>query len=751
MSTSFALIIAISPFMVAMVLIALTQKSAEAQESGNKTKYPDINKPDLDSDCNKKGCVLSWLDCYEAVYQCKKWNKEKPDNITDMPTLDCGTRECTCRDVYRICGRYTRGCNITNDCFLGVYKDRFPICVQQKVECLKKLVECFMVEWIPFLVRSYNPSDGKEYMDSNKCVKKFVECGDQEKECGRTNIKFTKPLSNLRCQLTKDWSENIAEWEYRENYFKSEENAEVFVSRDKTTSNIMLNMELPHQEANFTLVFTKLDPRIDVQVCQPAGSVCADAPGIELEIASIDARLALYVKSDALPSGCRLNIKIISQDFAKCIMQWLSLLNHDFTAVVQKDTHFCPSTTRNLTRVISNELDNTKSDAKDTRKVSQKTATKTVSNTLETGLALEIPKIMSKAGAGYTRTLKTDNMQDVKEDNKIEETSEVTRSFDYKITETLERNYKLKGGMFHHLNQLRITCDKLIGEDEAAEWRSPSTYIGWTGPEEDPPFEDVLAKMEKPVDEKCKLNSEDNEDEEEKEEDGDESAAVAKHYDIILQIAAYTLLLSLWSLMMMFKVENLLNILIWLFFFCCLIATETANPPYKQKSINKIKAYLTTFITDSQLSACVDIVVTDVQAGKNTSGILDEVKNEIMNSLTASQMTVGVQLFNYLNRDFGGLSNFEAIILDPVVVIASNNLMPFYNQTRNKIIEMQASSKGNTAVSKQMFHMFNSFLTLQRTTTILQRVKNDAMTPGNWTLVVQDFGEVIHFDKYNLS
>uniref|UniRef100_A0A915DWQ5 Uncharacterized protein n=1 Tax=Ditylenchus dipsaci TaxID=166011 RepID=A0A915DWQ5_9BILA len=122
-----------------------------------------------------------------------------------------------------------------------------------------------------------------------------------------------------------------------------------------------------------------------------------------------------------------------------------------------------------------------------------------------------------------------------------------------------------------------------------------------------------------------------------------------------------------------------------------------------------------------------------------------------MNSLTASQMTIDVQLFYYLNRDFGGLSNFEAIILDPVIVIASNNLMPFNNQTRNKITTMQASGKGNTAVSKQMFKMFNSFLTLKRTTTILQRVKNDAMTPRNWTLVIQDFSEVIHFNKYNLS
>uniref|UniRef100_A0A915DLI0 Uncharacterized protein n=1 Tax=Ditylenchus dipsaci TaxID=166011 RepID=A0A915DLI0_9BILA len=180
-----------------------------------------------------------------------------------------------------------------------------------------------------------------------------------------------------------------------------------------------------------------------------------------------------------------------------------------------------------------------------------------------------------------------------------------------------------------------------------------------------------------------------------------------------------------------------------------MLVANAVNPPYKQKTINKIKAYLSVFITDTQLSTVCDKAVADVLALKNTSVMATNAMNVVMNSLTFSQMMSGLSIITCITNSFGSLSN-AMTFLPAVTTVASNNLTPFLNQVLAKNAQMAANGKGVTAQTESMYMMMNQFATVTRVGTILQRVKSNSMTPGNWTLFNKCLGTVIFFSRYNL-
>ena len=60
---------------------------------------------------------------------------------------------------------------------------------------------------------------------------------------------------------------------------------------------------------------------------------------------------------------------------------------------------------------------------------------------------------------------------------------------------------------------------------------------------------------------------------------------------------------------------------------------------------------------------------------KNISDII----NQIMNSLTMTQMTIGLQVMSKLTNDFGSMDGAIAA-LTPLLNVFSNNIAPFYAQ-----------------------------------------------------------------------
>ncbi|KAI1726000.1 hypothetical protein DdX_02692 [Ditylenchus destructor] len=168
----------------------------------------------------------------------------------------------------------------------------------------------------------------------------------------------------------------------------------------------------------------------------------------------------------------------------------------------------------------------------------------------------------------------------------------------------------------------------------------------------------------------------------------------------------------------------------------------------KQKTINKIKAYLSTFITDSQLNKICDTISLDNFNGVDVGTMANNAINIVMNSLTLTQMMQGLKIIGALTTDFGSLDNAKAA-LAPVMDVAMNNLGPIFNQIQTKVKAMKAQGKGQTAAFQQQYKMLNAFLTQQRVQTILTRVKA-SLPASQWSLIVKDLGGAIFFSKYSL-
>lgn len=59
-------------------------------------------------------------------------------------------------------------------------------------------------------------------------------------------------------------------------------------------------------------------------------------------------------------------------------------------------------------------------------------------------------------------------------------------------------------------------------------------------------------------------------------------------------------------------------------------------------TVIKVKALISTFLTDTQISTIVDIL------GSSSPFSIADIQNTILNSLTLSQLVVGLSLFNKL-------------------------------------------------------------------------------------------------------
>uniref|UniRef100_A0A915E7F9 Uncharacterized protein n=1 Tax=Ditylenchus dipsaci TaxID=166011 RepID=A0A915E7F9_9BILA len=185
-----------------------------------------------------------------------------------------------------------------------------------------------------------------------------------------------------------------------------------------------------------------------------------------------------------------------------------------------------------------------------------------------------------------------------------------------------------------------------------------------------------------------------------------------------------------------------LAIVVLIFYFHDAKATAAGE----QKTINKVKAYVTNFLTDDQLhTICANLSVGIYQM-KNTSQLADDVQTIILNSLTNSQTATIMPIMQSLNRDFGSLSAAKEA-MKPMFTALSNNLTPVLEQMQAKDVDWTNEGKGQTACIAQQYRMIDSFFTVTRTKTIITRMK-EATPPKNWTYIYNDLHDVVFFAKY---
>ncbi|KAI1729613.1 hypothetical protein DdX_01866 [Ditylenchus destructor] len=176
----------------------------------------------------------------------------------------------------------------------------------------------------------------------------------------------------------------------------------------------------------------------------------------------------------------------------------------------------------------------------------------------------------------------------------------------------------------------------------------------------------------------------------------------------------------------------------------CVDYSDTATG--MQKTINKVKSYLTTFITDDQLTSICTTVSNYSYHEAPTDKMMSDIIDKIMNSLTMTQMTIGLQVLSKLTNDFGSIDGAIAA-LTPLLNVVSNNIAPFYAQVQKKVKSMKAQGKGTNAIYPLQYKMINTFATQKRIQTILTRA-SVAVNPSNWTALVRDVGDIVFFSKY---
>uniref|UniRef100_A0A915E7F4 Uncharacterized protein n=1 Tax=Ditylenchus dipsaci TaxID=166011 RepID=A0A915E7F4_9BILA len=163
------------------------------------------------------------------------------------------------------------------------------------------------------------------------------------------------------------------------------------------------------------------------------------------------------------------------------------------------------------------------------------------------------------------------------------------------------------------------------------------------------------------------------------------------------------------------------SLLMFALIVCFLPITGTITAG-EQKSINKVKAYLTTFLTDDQLHTILNNISIGCYQMKNITQLTSDAKTVVLSSLTGSQMMSVMPVYNAFNRDFGGL-NAALEAMEPMFTALRNNLIPVLEQIQAKDFDWTNEGKGQTACIAQQYRMFNSFLTTNRMQTIMKERK----------------------------
>ncbi|KAI1717216.1 dynein light chain type 1 domain-containing protein [Ditylenchus destructor] len=128
------------------------------------------------------------------------------------------------------------------------------------------------------------------------------------------------------------------------------------------------------------------------------------------------------------------------------------------------------------------------------------------------------------------------------------------------------------------------------------------------------------------------------------------------------------------------------------------------NAGGKQKVIKKVKKLLTKFATDAQLGKICDALAVDIYNMADTHTLANDAINIVMKSLTGSQMTQGIQIYNQIVNDFGGMEN-AMNVLNQVIGIFTDNLGGILTSVQSKIQEMKDSGTSQDDCIKKGYNL----------------------------------------------
>ncbi|KAI1714873.1 hypothetical protein DdX_08142 [Ditylenchus destructor] len=172
------------------------------------------------------------------------------------------------------------------------------------------------------------------------------------------------------------------------------------------------------------------------------------------------------------------------------------------------------------------------------------------------------------------------------------------------------------------------------------------------------------------------------------------------------------------------------------------------NAGGKKQTIKKIKNLVTKFATDDQLGKILDALSLDLYNMEDTTTMANNAINIVLKSLTGTQMTQGVQIYNQLVNDFGGM-DAAVSVLNQVIGVFNDNLGTIVTQIQTKIQSSKDSGKTQAQCLKQQYKMINKKFTKKMVKKIMTQIKN-TLSSSDWNIIKNDLGNLIFFSNYGL-
>ncbi|KAI1717703.1 hypothetical protein Ddc_09864 [Ditylenchus destructor] len=122
--------------------------------------------------------------------------------------------------------------------------------------------------------------------------------------------------------------------------------------------------------------------------------------------------------------------------------------------------------------------------------------------------------------------------------------------------------------------------------------------------------------------------------------------------------------------------------------------------------------------------------------------------NIVLKSLTGTQMTQGVQIYNQLVNDFGGM-DAAISVLNQVIGVFNDNLGSIVTQIQTKIQSSKDSGKTQAQCLKQQYKLINKKFTKKMVKKIMTQIKT-TLSSSDWTIIKNDLGNLIFFSNYGL-
>ncbi|KAH7713997.1 hypothetical protein AAVH_18674 [Aphelenchoides avenae] len=183
------------------------------------------------------------------------------------------------------------------------------------------------------------------------------------------------------------------------------------------------------------------------------------------------------------------------------------------------------------------------------------------------------------------------------------------------------------------------------------------------------------------------------------------------------------------------------GIFLYAFYFC-----PTHSVTAKEVCVSKFRNLLSSFSTADQYGKILDAVGTDVYNMKTMAEISTTIRNTVMKSLTGSQMTKAMTMYNAMAQDLGGTDKAMEVI-NIFFNVLTNNVSAFIMQMQDVMRNMKANGKTQAACINRGYVMTSQYLTQDRVKLVLQRFKG-RLTAKQWATAYKNLSQVVLLKKY---